>query len=262
MKQQQKQSSAIVERQKDALVQIPDYLQRSDGAPQAGLENMERSDMTLPRLGLCQSLSPQRIKSDPKYISGLEEGQYFNTITREIYGEKVQVVPLLFFKGRLLFKEDEGLRCRSDDSKVGVGDPGGDCARCPLQQWGRDGEPPECSLLYNYASLVIKDGYVSPSQLVVKSFKSSDLGAARDWNSLMRLRGTDAYAGIYEFVAIEAKTDKFTWFKTTVQNAGFVSKESFEAAKMVYEMVAAMNAQGRLRHDVEDIGSEEGAGER
>ena len=51
------------------------YLRRKSDGPPLGLENLERNDMTLPRLGLCQSLTPQRIKSDPKYIAGLEEGE-------------------------------------------------------------------------------------------------------------------------------------------------------------------------------------------
>ena len=269
MKQQAKQQSRteIVERPKEALSTVPQYLRRTDGAPQAGLENMDRQDMTLPRLGLCQSLSPQRIKSDPKYIPQLEEGSYFNTITREDYGGKVQVVPLLFYKSRLLFApmdEGGGLRCNAPDALVGIGEPGGTCLRCPLQLFGKKGEPPACSLLYNYACLVVKDGRVSPDQLVVKSFKSSDLGAARDWNALIRIRNTDMFAGVYEFTSIEAKNDVGRWYKTTVQNVGWVSEAVYEAAKIAYMAVAELNKSGRLRHDIEDLssGGEGGSEER
>src|SRR5258708_1340743 len=95
------QSDAIVERPKPPLniiQDVPAYLQRPASQSAAGFEEVRLADVTLPRLGLCQALTPQRIKGDPKHIRNLEEGQFFNTITQEIYGETVKIVPLLFFK--------------------------------------------------------------------------------------------------------------------------------------------------------------------
>ena len=66
------------------ITAVPDYLKREQGQAAAGTENMERQDMTLPRLGLCQALTPQRQKADPKYIYGLEEGDFFNTISEDV----------------------------------------------------------------------------------------------------------------------------------------------------------------------------------
>lgn len=247
-----------------ALAGIPSYLQRPpDGAPAQGTENIDRQDMVLPRLGLCQSLSPQRIKSGPKYIPNLEEGEYFNTITQEIYGASVRVVPLLFFKSRLLFGEMDsggGLRCQAPDALTGLGTPGGSCLKCPLQLF-HDNEPPECNLLYNYASLVVINGKVNPQGLVVKSFKSTDLKAAREWNSLIRLRQTDLFAGIYEFSAVEIKKDPYRWYQTVVKNTGWVSEEVYSAAQLAYRAVAELNRAGRLRHDVEDLNPAAGGGE-
>lgn len=238
-----------------ALANVPAYLRRADGAPAQGTENIDRQDMVLPRLGLCQSLSPQRIKSGPKYIPNLEEGEYFNTITQEIYGTVVRVVPLLFFKSRLLFGDMDaggGLRCQAPDGIMGIGEPGGVCMRCPLSMF-HDNEPPECNHLYNYASLVVTDGSVNPAGLVVKSFKSTDLKAAREWNSLIRLRQTDLFAGIYEFSSIEVKKDPYRWYQTVVKNVGWVSETVYEASKLAYQAVAELNKAGRLRHDVEDL---------
>jgi hypothetical protein len=35
-------------------------------------------------------------------------------------------------------------QCSSDDGIRGIGDPGGECAACPLSQWGEDGEAQAC----------------------------------------------------------------------------------------------------------------------
>ena len=239
-----------------ALAEVPEYLRRAPGEPPAGLENMDRQDMTLPRLGLAQALSPQLSESEPKYIDGLRAGMFFNTITREVYGKQVSLVPLLFYKTRILFgpmDEGGGLRCQSPDNLIGIGEPGGTCIKCPLSQFGRDGSKPECLQFFNYAALVVKDGNVAPENLLVTSFKSSALKVAKDWNALIRIRNLDIFAGIYEFTAVERKNDVGRWFEPVVNPAGNVTRETYESAKIAYGAVRDLQAQGKLRHDISDL---------
>src|ERR1035437_4670134 len=91
-----------------ALAEVPEFL-RAELGNQAGMENVEQGDLLLPRLGLCQALSPHKRKSHALYIEGLEEGQLFNTVTKEIYGEELEVIMLFFFKNRIkYFPIDDG----------------------------------------------------------------------------------------------------------------------------------------------------------
>jgi hypothetical protein len=256
-------TAEIVKHGNGALAEVPEYLRRVDGAPPMGLENLDRQDMTLPRLGLAQALSPQLSESDPKYIDGLRPGMFFNTITREVYGKSVQLVPLLFYKTRILFGAmDEGggggLRCQSPDNLIGVGDPGGTCIKCPLAQFGKDGSKPECLQFFNYAALVVKDSTVSPEGLLVTSFKSSALKVAKDWNAFIRIRNLDIFAGVYEFTAVERKNDVWRWFEPVVNPAGNVTRETYEAAKSAYQAVGELSRAGKLRHDVADLNPEAG----
>lgn len=257
-------SHAIEKRDRGALAEIPEYLRRADGEPPMGLENLERSDMTLPRLGLCQSLTPQRIKSDPKYISGLDEGSFFNTITREVYGETVRLVPLLFYKTRILFgpmDEGGGLRCQSPDNLIGIGEPGGTCIRCPFSQFGSarngEGKGTACNQFFNYAALIVEDGGgVTPEGLLVFSLKSSALKVAKDWNALIRIRNLDIFAGVYEVKSVERKNDVGRWYEPVINPAGNVTRETYESAKVAYAAVAELNRAGKLRHDVSDLNPE------
>jgi hypothetical protein len=135
-----------------AIEQVPDYV--TQGA--VGTEEVEREDLTLPRIGIAQSLSPQRKKTDARYIPGLDEGQLFNTVTRQIYGEKVQLIPLFFFKQQMKFKDiDEGggIECISVNGKDGGALHPSDCKTCPHNQF-KEGKPPACDKIMNYASLL------------------------------------------------------------------------------------------------------------
>ena len=248
------------------LAEIPEWLRRPEGVPPAGLDAIERSDMTLPRLGLCQALSPQRSESDPKYIEGLRDGQFFNTITREIYGKKVLLVPLHFYKTRILFgpmDEGGGLRCQSPDNLIGIGEPGGTCIKCPNSQFGSsrggEGKGTACNQFFNYAALIVQDARVTPEQLLVVSFKSSALKVAKDWNAFIRIRNLDIFAGVYEFTSVERKNDIGRWFEPVVNMAGNVSREMYDAAKMARSAVAELQREGRLRSDVADLNPEAAA---
>jgi hypothetical protein len=54
-----------------------------------GLQNVTNDDITIPRLAIVQSGSPQRKKKDEKYIEGAEEGMIFNTVTNTVYGNTI-----------------------------------------------------------------------------------------------------------------------------------------------------------------------------
>lgn len=257
------QRGEIVKHEPQQLAEVPEYLRRAPGEPPQGLENLERADMTLPRLALAQALSPQLSESDPKFIDGLQKGMFFNTITRENYGKTVQLVPLLFYKTRILFGPLDaggGLRCQSQDNLIGIGEPGGTCIKCPESQFGSarngEGKGTNCNQFFNYAALIVNEGSVTPEGLLVFSLKSSALKVAKDWNALIRIRNLDIFAGVYEIRSVERKNEVGRWYEPVIQPAGNVTRETYEAAKLAYGAVAQMNKEGRLRSDVSDLNPE------
>ena len=249
--------SGIVKHVNAAIQSIPEYLQH--GGPVAGLENVECGDVTLPRLGLCQALSPQKSKADPKYIEGLSEGQFFNTVSGVNYGDSVKIVPLLFYKNRFRFPPmGEGLRilCQSADSKVGVGDPGGDCLACPCAQFGEDGSRPSCTIFHNYAALALpKTGAPHLDALLAVSLKSTGLKVSKDWLALMRIRNMDTFSGIYEFTSVEKTSKVGRWFQPVIKQSGWVSQEVYEFARDAYAMTRSFQSEGKLGVDVSDLGA-------
>lgn len=232
----------IVKSPQEMTAGVPEHLRKASGEKPLGKENIGKDDMVMPRIGLCQSMTPQRKKGDPTYIEGLEEGQYFNTVTGHIYGNSIKVVPLHYFKNRIRFAPLEkggGILCQAPDFLTGVGDPGGNCSTCPMSMF-HDGVKPECTEFRNFPVLVIPDnGPLTLSALAVKSFKSGGIKQAKHWNSLIQFRGTDLdiFAGIYSLRSVESKNSKGTWYSDRVDNASWVSPEILPLLKDAYHAI-------------------------
>src|SRR5579859_5709903 len=88
-----------------ALANIPEYL-REDLGNRDGKDGVTQGDLLVPRLKLAQALSAERKRSNENYNPDLKEGSFYNSVTGEIYGEKVTVIPLHFFNEYIEFDED------------------------------------------------------------------------------------------------------------------------------------------------------------
>lgn len=241
MKEEKKNKLATTGEESLATRDRPGYLE-TRGKSREGLEDVERADLVLPRLSICQAMSPQRKKSDPLFIKELEEGQFFNTVTEQIYGGgALRLIPLLFRKSRLYFRKMEeggGLLCQSMNAINGGRLNPESCAACPKSQWGQDGEKPACTLLYNFPSVLLP-GF----ELIVVSMKVTSLRAARQWLTLMRLRNRDVRTGIYELRAVETKNNFGTFFVFNVKPTRWASEKEYERATVIYSSIAERQIQ-------------------
>lgn len=261
---------------------VPDYLRPQGRALQGG-ENVDQNDILIPRLALCQSGTPQRKKSDPRFVPGLQEGDFFNSVSGKNYGNKVWLIPAFFFRTRLRFRaleEGGGILCQAQDGKHGVGDPGGDCLRCPLSAW-KNNEPPECTEFKNFAAILVPEsGMPTLEDAIVVSWKVTAIKAAKKLNTLLRMRGLDYYANIFEVISGEATNDSGTFFVPDVAFVStrtpcsspdpkappsYVSPEIYKLGAEVYRSMKSLAAQGRLKVDIDetdDDGAAGGAGDR
>lgn len=229
----------------------PDFIPESN----AGLDEVGIRDMILPRLGLCQTNTHARIKSDPKYIQGLEEGEFFNSLTGKIYGDKIQVVPLFFYHSRIMFrdmKQGGGILCQAPDGKHCQLNAGGPCIHA---SWGAGGEPPECTEFFNYPSLVYEGEDQKTQEWIVVSLKTTGLDAGRTLNSLMRLRGTASYAGVYELSSVPDKNaadqSYFTWIAKN-GTPPWVDKPLYDRAEQMSKVISEGIKAGSITVDSSD----------
>ena len=75
----------------------------------AGLNEMGADDFAIPRIGIIQSLSPQRNLQKPEFIEGCVEGQIFENVTKQLWkgGDGIVVIPVAYQPTYLEWKPRE-----------------------------------------------------------------------------------------------------------------------------------------------------------
>jgi len=197
---------------------------------------MTNADKAIPFIGLVQSMSPQRKKDNPKFIPGAEEGDIFDTVTRELWKgpDGVLVVPVDFQKAyNVWIPRDQGggfLGSYEDPEQ-----------KHPINKMVRNQEydgPRTVTPTANHFVLVRSADGVWHQALL--SMKSTQLTVSRRWASNMSMvfvTGPDGkkipaptFAKMYLLKSVPAKNDKGEYYNYTIDDAGFVDDDVFEQA--------------------------------
>lgn len=79
-----KAETGLATSRKMSVEELENLIHQDQGA---GQENMSAKDMSIPRISLLQSGSPQVKKSEGAYIKGAEEGDFFDNVTNTIFAK-------------------------------------------------------------------------------------------------------------------------------------------------------------------------------
>jgi hypothetical protein len=207
---------------------IPDWM-REDKEALALDTDFENTDVKIPQMKIAQGQTPERKRSDPNYIQGLEEGDLFNNISGKVYGMgPLRFVVLKFWTNILNQKpldEGGGMICRA---------PGTDCAcsqaldagKLPAgTQWGPKGEKPQCTRFMNYLLFLIDH-----NEVVWYSAKSTAAGVMKQLNTSLRgIAGIPDFAKIFTLsTAAEKNGAGLEYFAPTIPRlpAGIVTDQA------------------------------------
>jgi len=225
-----------------------------------GLQNLSSNDMQTPILRLLQANSPICKKSDPAYVQGATEGDFYNNVTGKVYSgeEGINVIPCHFEKVYIEWKAGRnglaGIH-PSDTPKLAE-------LRTVKNQEGR-----EVQVLPNgnefvetnqhYILILNEDGTFEPAVL---GMSSSALSASRRWNTLMKqvILKKDGRSFIapsfYTVYKVQSKTsvkDKYSWASFNISPVGPVSSvDVYNAAKNFHRSIA--EGRVKVKHEVPD----------
>jgi len=213
--------------------QVPDYIKQSG---QRGSENVGMSDLVIPRLEVVQGLSPAVKRGDPGHIQGAAPGMLNNSVTRQLYGESVIVVPLHYSVQYLVWR----------DRKHGGGNEGGFFGAYPTMEEAKaraaeeGGEakgivvvdtPQHLCLLINPETRAAEE--------IMLSMPRTKAKISRQWNTMVRLAGGDRFGRVYKVSTIFEKNAKGDFYNFHIEQVGFPTKELYAHAENLYEKIRA-----------------------
>jgi hypothetical protein len=205
----------------------PDYLPDNSSK---GQENVTVDDLTIPRLGLVQDLSPQRKKGKPEYIEGADSGMLFNNVTGELYGGSINFVPVYFRKEWCIWKLQS----------AGGGFFGAFDSEAEAQQAftdnGYDSDYEIVDMAQHFGMVLHADR--RPEEIVI-SMSKSKMKVNRQLNTLVKMAGGDRFSRVYKISAVEDQNKEGQdYYNFGVAPVGFVSEPVYNLATVMYESVS------------------------
>lgn len=215
-----------------------------------GLEELERGDITLARVKLLQAMSAEASNNNGT------AGEWFNTLSGASYGTTFEFVPVTLWKSRTLFSDniDEKPICRSPDGRKSF-DEHLCKTECPYDNaWDWvNGQPPQCSLAYNYLVIPVEDTFPAIVTLMKSSFKTG-----KALNTLLMAARQPAWFGVYEFYSTKQTNNKGTFYIAGIRKKIVDGKPAItdEEMRRTAEGYYQMAKQGRINFDDEDDSKE------
>lgn len=208
----------------------PDWMKKE--AVSRGAENVTADDLIIPRLEQCQAISPCRKKDSPAYIAGIEDGDLYNNITRQVYGDEVLIVPVFYRKEWIIWRDRDagggfrGAFATKEDAERALPNV-------------EDADDCDIADIAQHFSLLVDPKTGKTEELVV-SMARSKLKTSRTLNSLIRLNEGDSFSRVYRLKSVGDKNQKNQdYYNYAVSAAGFPSKAIYEQAEKLYYSIVS-----------------------
>ena len=233
--------TAVAEKNTTAIANIMDDLYESAGQ---GREAIGAEDMQIPFLRILQPLSPQLLKTDPKFIKGASAGDLFNTVTGD-YWEADSGVKVLVCAFQTKFLEF-GLR-ESGGGFMGELDPNSPDIRQTTRNGANEMLPSGNELVRSAQYLVLAyDADGMTSQLVC-DMKKTQMKVSKQWNTRRNglkvmhptkgLFNPPTWATPWTLTTVPESNDKGSWFNFAVTQGDMteVPMDVLQEAKQMYQ---------------------------
>lgn len=229
---------------------LPKHLQNMDMENGRGSENVTHDDLVVPRIAQAQALSACIKKKDDMYIEGIEVGDLYNNVTREHYGNTIDICPVSFIKEYVIWQ----------DPKAGGGFFG---------SYGTEAEAEEALALIedvntdtleivdtaqHFCLIVHADGRIEEAVL---SLSKSKMKVSRQLNSLVRMNGGDRFSRVYRIRSMDDTNNANQEYSNiTVANVGYATEEVYTKAEDLYEAIASGNVSADTTSETSEASSE------
>ena len=207
----------------------PDWLKEG----RRGTENIQRGDIRPPALRLAQAMSPEVKRAEPQYIDGLREGDLFNSITQEIYGDGPVKFLIVNYLGHRNVEFDPNDRNVVIDGNVPDNDP-----RCNFTMGLDDNnkpikKKPRATQFKDFLILLLRDG--SDPALMTLTLKSTQLKKATRLLSVLQFSKLDTFSFLIQGTPVPERKGKNSWYGWRFDPVGYPTEAQYNEAARVYD---------------------------
>lgn len=211
--------------------QVPEHLQGKTQGAGRGSENVGTEDLVIPRLEVLQALSPMCTRGEAEYNPSAEPGMLANSVSGQLYGKEVFLVPVFYSKQWLVWKDRTqgggffGAYPSPEEAKDRADQEGGEKAGVQVVD-----TPIHLCLLVNRDTGGIDEVTVPMPRTKAK--------ISRQWNSMVRMAGGDRFARVYRVTTAQEENQKGKFFNYVVAQSGFPAKSLYDKAEKLYESIS------------------------
>lgn len=225
-------SKLIKQEPTTTAIAVPDFLK--DVKSSSGLDDIEVSSLTIPRLNLMQSSS----KEVKKKLA--VAGRFQNSITKEDLGPQVELVIIKANAGAVNINMDDGLKCKSSDGKVNDMN-GGKCSECWLGCYYNDWKSgaPACSATFDLIVVERSSLLSSAPNVMAMTMRKTSYKLGKDLLSRAKFLNKPLFSQSYSFGCEYKDHPKGGYEDLTVKYNGWVSAEEFKAAEECFKGFAS-----------------------
>ncbi|MHA1302174.1 MAG: hypothetical protein ACTSPI_00530 [Candidatus Heimdallarchaeaceae archaeon] len=234
-----------VEKKKNSEVAIFEQMAE---APTTGFEGADFESYATPFLRILQQNSPQVLEDTDSYIPDSKPGYFFNTVTNQLYGKTVNVIPVRFERLFLEWKPNrEGfVGIHSVEEGIAISDPG--------EVFGSRIHKETGNLIQDTHTFYILIAGKEEEGPLVFPLASTGIRHSRKWLSqakMLRLpnrASAPLYSSIYKIGTVINENDQGRWYqigdksKTAIERVDWINSEQFNYVKEVISMFDKIRA--------------------
>lgn len=221
---------------------VPDYIQKGD---KRGTENLGMGDLVIPRLEIVQGLSPAVKKGDPGFIEGATAGQLNNSVSRQLYGESVWVIPADYSVQYLVWRDRKMVDAHNANSANRASKlptDGGFFGAYPdahkaKERADLEGGEKSCIVVVDtptHLCLLLNAETGEPEEVMVPMPRTK-AKVSRQWNTLVKMAGGPRFSRAYEVKTVLQKNAQGDFYNFAIQPVGFPPKQVYQRAEALYE---------------------------
>lgn len=223
----------------------PDYIKDE----QRGSENVGQEDIVIPRLEIVQALSPAVKDGDAGFIPEARPGMLMNSVSKQLYGKEVMVIPVIYIKQWLVW----GKRKDKDNKPLPGGFHGGyntpEEAKARFDEEGGDEANLEIIDTPQHLCLLINSDTGKTEEIMI-SMPKTKAKISRQWNSMVRMAGGDRFSRAYRVASALEKKTQGDYYNFAIAQSGWPAVGLYKQAEALYQQMVEGRA---VTMDVSDF---------